>query len=247
MEFKKLKIEKFTIARYERYKKKGIDFRMFTQNGNECDKVTIDGDDILINVPRYIEYSKKWVDDKYIADKNGSFGCRGRLYIVQGLDDIDAGDIIIQKNSKESGFFFYRLFTGICQLDGKIGFGTHWDCDCFGGQIGLCHLFHNASDDYYVRRATDEEISTFYQHLLDGGYAHDEENLCLYCVPKVGQEYWTIDPDENGLMVVNHHEAPKDESERTFGKRNVFKHKSKAEERAEKINSIMILGKLKEY
>ena len=234
-----IKLEKYTKSRYEKYVKKGIPFKLVNEGGREYRIVSqncgTDGKQMVVE--EHYTYDGRERVNTYYADENGKM-YKDHLYIWTGCTDIEKGDLIISSRSEsEDAFYFFGYFDGVCSCEKSLGFGLHWEMDCYGGQLNLCSIFHNLSmnPDVYLRKATEEEEDKYWEYMLANGYDLDDDTGRLFEVPKVGTEYWSIEM-ENGKAVVVHHDPAKTEEERMRDHKHCYTSKNRAESRAKQLN-----------
>lgn len=237
-----LKLEKFTLKRWEKYEKNGVPMRLVTDRGHNCKILAFnageDGKQLVIEETRETSYGKS--SASYYVNTNGK-GYNVQIYIRTGCIDVEKGDLMIDywSRTEEDGMFFFEWFDGFCALEKRMGYGQYWGIDSNGNQFTSCHTFHDLrlTDKepcfHNVRKATEEEEELYWQLLLKAGYEEDEQGI--HEVPKVGVEYWSVEM-EKGKAVVVHHDAPQTEEERPFGHLLCSTYEKRAIDDAERIN-----------
>lgn len=237
-----IKIELFSLKKWERYAKNGVPMRLVNDRGFDCAikafNVGEDHKEMLVE--------SRFKDDQGCGRYGASYyNTNGKaynetLYIWTGCIDIEKGDLLVDywSSATEDDSFFYFFFEGIMTLEKRIGYGEKWSIDCRGGQFSCCSAFCDLSKYSYrsphnVRKATEEEVAQYWELLSQNGYERDETGI--HYIPKVGEEYWTVEM-EKGVAVAVYHDAPKIEEERPFGHKLCTKSRLRAKGNAEHIN-----------
>lgn len=190
--------KRFTMKRYEDYKKKGIDFYVINAEGNYCEIQAFncgENRDCALVEEHNTSNGEERICTYYASQKTGSTqyrGNTGKLFICQG-PIFKTNELVVRTNVGIIGrqiFFWHGCRPDMGYYVSKWEAYSPFD-DMRSSQFHQCSLGCFLHEGDRFRRANDKDIDDYKRALRDHRITWEDDGY-FYHYPHVGDHYFEI-------------------------------------------------------